>query len=98
MEIICLPRLSKEQERDLPDDYVRPLIEGMYDIDDEHPEGLITIYVGYCSWETDFENCLREFVLTIFHEVMHILFPENDDYAPYAEKILAEILNNSSPN
>lgn len=54
MEIICIPRLSEEQERKLPKDYVRPAVEGMCIIDDAHPEGLIVIYVGYCSWEKRF--------------------------------------------
>lgn len=94
MEVVCLPRLSKEQERDLPEDYVRPLIEGMYDIENAHPEGLVTIYVGYCDWEKNFELCLKEFVLTVFHEVMHVLCTDMEDYVPYAEKILAEILSN----
>lgn len=93
MEIVCLPRLSKEQEARLPDDYVAPPIEGMYDIDEAHPDGIIFIYVGTCNWERDFEYCLKEFVLTVFHEVVHVLCPDMDDYVPYAEKILAEILN-----
>lgn len=78
----------------MPEDYVRPPIEGMYDIDKAHPEGLVTIYVGYCDWEKNFDFCLKEFVLTVFHEVMHVLCPDMEDYVPYAEKVLAEILNN----
>jgi len=93
MEIVCVPRLSKEQEKNLPNDYPHPLVEGMYDINDDYPEGLITIYVGYCDWEKNFELCLKEFVLTMFHEVMHVLCPEMENHVPYAEKILAEILN-----
>jgi hypothetical protein len=93
MEIMCVPRLSREQERRLPMEYVRPAVEGMCIVDDAHPEGLIVIFVGYCSWETDFDYCLREFVLTVFHEIMHVLFPDIDDYVPYAEKLLAEILS-----
>lgn len=93
MDVVCLPRLSKEQEAELPEDYVAPPIEGMYDINDEYPEGVIFVYVYRCDWERNFEYCLREFVLTVFHEVMHVLCPDMGDYVPYAEKVLAEILN-----
>ena len=93
MEVECFPRLSKEQEKDLPEDYVPPLIEGMYSVDDEHPEGIICVYVGYCDWERNFDNCLKEFILTIFHEALHIMLPDLEDYVPYAEKILASVLN-----
>lgn len=93
MEIVCLPSLSKEQEAQLPRDYVAPLIEGMYDIDEVHPDGIIFIYVGGCAWQNNFEHCLKEFDLTVFHEVMHVLCPDIGDYVPYAEKILAEILS-----
>ena len=93
MEIECLPRLSKEQQRDLPKDYIPPLIEGMYSVNDEHPEGIIYIYVGYCDWDKNFESCLREFILTVFHEAMHVMFPELEEYIPYAERILANILS-----
>ena len=93
MEIVCYPRLSKEQEKKLPKDYVPPLIEGTYLIDDQHPEGIIFIYVGYCDWERNFDRCLKEFILTVFHETMHVLLPEMGDYVPYAEKVLASILN-----
>jgi len=93
MEIICLPRLSKEQQRNLPRDHVPPLVEGTYAVDSKHAEGVIYVYVGYCDWEVNFEKCLEEFVLTIFHETMHILFPELEEHVPYAEKILASILN-----
>jgi len=94
MEIQCYPRLSKEQIDNLPKDYVRPPIEGTYRVDDEYPDGVIFIYVGYCDWEHDFNKCLREFVLTVFHEIMHVLFPELESCA-YAEKILAGILKDS---
>jgi len=94
MEIKCVPKLSPEQEKNLPKDYVRPLVEGMCIIDDEHPEGLIIVYVGYCDWERDFDHCVKEFVLTVFHETMHVLFPDIDDYVPYAERLLADILYN----
>ena len=93
MEIECFPRLSEEQQKNLPEDYTPPLIEGMYSVSDEHPEGIICVYVGYCDWEKNFDNCLKEFILTIFHEAMHIMFPELDDYVPYAEKILASVLH-----
>ena len=93
MEIKCLPRLSTEQQKGLPEDYKFPLIEGMYWINDEHPEGIIYIYVGYCAWESNFGSCLREFILTIFHEAMHIMFPELADHVPYAEKILSNLLS-----
>jgi len=93
MEIECIPRLSEEQQGDLPEGYVPPLIEGMYAVNDDYPEGIIYVYVGYCDWENDFGNCLREFILTIFHEAMHIMFPELEDYIPRAERILAGILD-----
>jgi len=80
----------------LPKDYVFPLIEETYFVDDEHPDGIIFIYVGYCDWEQKFDECLKEFILTIFHEILHILFPELEEYVPYAEKILAEILENDN--
>lgn len=92
MEIECFPRLSEEQQKNLSKDYIAPLVEGMYSVNDEHPDGVIYIYVGYCDWERNFENCLKEFILTIFHEAMHIMFPELGDYIPYAEKILASVL------
>lgn len=92
MEIVLLPSLSKAQKRRLPKDYVVPAIEGMYDVDKMHPNGVIFIYVGNCDWENSFEYCLKEFVLTIFHEVMHVLCPNISDYVPYAEGILAEIM------
>lgn len=76
-----------------PRDYVRPPVEGMYLIDDEHPEGVIHIYVGYCDWVDNFEFCVREFVLTVFHEAMHVMFPELEEHIPHAEKVLAEVLN-----
>jgi hypothetical protein len=95
MEIRCYPRLSKEQEKNLPNDYVRPLIEGMYEIDDEHPDGIIFIYVGYCDWEDRFDRCLKEFILTLFHETMHVMFPDLENCVPYAEKILAKILGDN---
>jgi hypothetical protein len=93
MKIKCFPRLSEEQQKNLPKDYIRPLIEGMYSVNDENPEGIIYVYVGYCDWGKNFDNCLTEFILTIFHEAMHIMFPELEDYIPYAEKILATVLN-----
>lgn len=92
MEIECFPRLSEEQQKNLPKDYIAPLVEGMYSVNDEHPDGIIYIYVGDCDWERNFENCLKEFILTIFYEAMHITFPELGDYIPYAEKILASVL------
>ncbi|MEM3703736.1 MAG: hypothetical protein QXX79_04905 [Candidatus Bathyarchaeia archaeon] len=82
MEIECFPRLSKEQQKVLPKDYVPTPIEGMYSINDKHPEGIIYIYVGYCDWEKNFDNCLKEFILTIFYEAMHVMFPEIGDYIP----------------
>jgi len=94
MEIHCYPRLSKEQMEKLPKNYVFPLIEGTYLVDDEHPDGIIFIYAGYCDWEGKFDRCLKEFILTIFHEILHVLFPELEEYVPYAEKILAETLEN----
>ncbi|MBS7632313.1 hypothetical protein KEJ15_01655 [Candidatus Bathyarchaeota archaeon] len=54
------------------------------------------MYVGYCDWEKNFDYCLKEFILTIFHEAMHIMFPEMGDHIPYAEKILADILDKKS--
>ncbi|MGC8895632.1 MAG: hypothetical protein ACP5LB_02525 [Candidatus Bathyarchaeia archaeon] len=93
MEVECFPRLSKEQQKVLPKNYRPPPIEGMYSVDEEHPEGIIYVYVGYCDWEKNFDNCLKEFILTIFHEAMHIMIPEIGDYIPYAEKILADILD-----
>ena len=93
MEIACLPSLSKKQKAQLPEDYVAPPIEGMYDINEAHPDGIIFVYVGGCDWQTDFEHCLKEFILTVFHETMHILCPDVDDYVPYAERILDETLN-----
>jgi hypothetical protein len=45
MEIICFIRLSKEQRRNLPEDYIPPPIEGMYSVSDEHPEGIVYLYV-----------------------------------------------------
>jgi hypothetical protein len=100
MEIHCYPRLSKKQIENLPKDYVCPPVEGTYLIDDEYPEGVIFIYVGYCDWEHNFNNCLREFVLTVFHETMHVLLAYEklspqvvENCVPYSEKILAEILD-----
>jgi hypothetical protein len=46
MEMVCVPRLSLEQERKLPKDYVRPLVEGSCVIDEEHPKDLIIVYVS----------------------------------------------------
>jgi len=93
MELLCLPRLSKEQVQNLPDNYVFPCIEGTFVIDDEHPNGAIFIYVGYCNWDQEFEKCLKKFVLTVFHEIMHILLPQLENCVPYAEKISAETLD-----
>jgi hypothetical protein len=73
-------------------DYIPPAIEGMYHVSAKHPDGVIHIYVGHCDWESNFEYCLKEFELTVFHEVMHILCPDMEDYVPYAEKILADML------
>jgi hypothetical protein len=61
-------------------------MEGMVEHD------TIIIYVGTCAWENSFEYCLKEFVLTVFHELMHVLCPDIDEFVPYAEKVLAEIL------
>jgi len=94
MEIECFPKLSKKQQKILPKDYVLPPIEGTYSINNKHPEGIIYIYVGYCDWEKNFNHCLKEFILTIFHETLHILCPEIENHIPYAEEILAEILKN----
>jgi hypothetical protein len=96
VEVKCFPKLSKLQQKVLPKNYCPPPIEGMYSIDDKHPEGVIYVYVGYCDWEKNFEYCLKEFILAIFHEVMHIMVPEIGDYIPYAEKILADILDRKS--
>jgi len=96
MEIRCFTRLSKEQLENLPKNYVPPLIEGTYLVDDEHPDGIIFIYVGYCDWEDKFDTCLKEFILTVFHETMHVLFPELEKCIPYAEKILANILDDNN--
>lgn len=93
MDFECFPRLSKEQQRKLPKGYVPPPIEGTYSINAEHPDGIICIYVGYCDWEQRFEFCLKEFILTVFHEAMHVMFPELEKYIPYAEKVLAAILD-----
>jgi hypothetical protein len=93
LEIVCLPSLSEKQKAQLPKDYAAPPIEGMYDINEAHPDGIIFVYVGGCDWQTDFEHCLKEFILTVFHETMHILCPDVDDYVPYAERILDETLN-----
>lgn len=73
MEIVCFPGLSEEQQKNLPKDYIPPPVEGMYRVDDEHPEGIIYLYVGYCGWERNFDNCLTEFILTVFHEAMRKL-------------------------
>ncbi|RJS92598.1 hypothetical protein CW705_02530 [Candidatus Bathyarchaeota archaeon] len=91
MEIRCYPRLSKEQIERLPKNYVPPLIEGTYLVDDEHPNGIIFIYVGYCDWEGNFDRCLKEFILTVFHETM--FYSRIEDHIPQAEKILSEILD-----
>ncbi|MCJ7422670.1 hypothetical protein MUP01_00155 [Candidatus Bathyarchaeota archaeon] len=93
LEIVCLPSLSKEKKEHLPKDYAAPPVEGMAELDDEHPDGAIFIYVGNCDWEDSFEYCLKEFVLAVFHEVMHVLCPDIEDYVPYAEGLLAEIIN-----
>lgn len=95
MEIRCYPRLSREQIKNLSKDYVFPPIEGTYLVDDEHPDGIIFIYVGYCDWEGKFGRCLKEFILTVFHETMHVLFPKLENRIPYAEKILAKILDDT---
>ena len=89
---MCLLSLSKVQKEHLPKDYVAPPIEGMFEIDDAHPDGVIFIYVGTCGWESDFEYCLKQLVLTVFHETMHVLCPDMGEYVPYAGKILAEII------
>ena len=61
MEVECFPKLSKEQQKVLPKNYCPPPIEGTYSINDEHPEGVIYVYVGYCDWEKNFDYCLKEF-------------------------------------
>lgn len=61
-----MPGLSKKQEARLPEDYVAPPVEGMYEVDKKHPDGIIFVYVGSCDWERNFEFCLREFALTVF--------------------------------
>ena len=100
MEIICVPKLSPEQEGEAalarkPECYIPPPVEGMWFLDKEHPEGLIIVYVGYCDWERDFDHCVKKFVLTVFHETMHILFPDfAEGHVPYAERLLADILYN----
>ena len=93
MEVVCLPSLTKEQKAQLPEDYVAPPIEGMYEIDEAHPDGIIFIYLEGCDWQNRFEQCLKEFVLAVFHEVMHVLCPDMSDHVPYAERILAELLD-----
>jgi hypothetical protein len=90
---VCLPSLSKEQKEHLPKDYIAPPIEGKCKVDGAHPDGIIFVYVGACNWENNFEHCLKEFILTVFHEVMHVLCSDIDEYVPYAEKLLAEIIN-----
>lgn len=70
----------------LPKDYIAPPMEGMVDHD------IIFVYVGTCDWNKSFEFCLKEFILTVFHEIMHVLCPDIDDFVPFAEKLLAEIL------
>jgi hypothetical protein len=94
MEIQCFIRLSEEQVKNLPKGYVAPPIEGTYLINDEHSDGVMLIYVGYCNWKDDYEKCLREFVLTVFHESLHVLLPELENCIPYAERIFAEMLDN----
>ncbi len=69
----------------------------MYSVDEKHRGGIIYVYVGCCNWEKNFDYCLKEFILTIFHEAMHIMLPEIEDYIPYAEKILADVLE-KEPN
>ena len=73
MEIECFPALSKDQIGKLPKDYAFTPVEGTYLLDDKHPNGVIFTYVGHCDWEHDFENCLREFILTVFHEAMYLV-------------------------
>ena len=96
LEIVILPDLSEAQKKHISKvrtDYVPPPIEGMYKISKKNPDGIIHIYVGNCDWKNAFDFCLREFTLTVFHEVMHVLLgPDMDDYVPYAERVLAEIL------
>lgn len=84
MEIECFPRLSREQQKTLPKGCVPPLVEGTYSVDAKHPEGIVYVFMGYCDWENTFDNCLKELILTIFHEALHILVPEISDYIPYA--------------
>jgi hypothetical protein len=49
-------RTLKGTAKHLPKDYVAPLIEGMYAINAEHPEGIIYGYVSHCDWEHSLEN------------------------------------------
>ena len=99
LEIVILPDLSEAQKkhyckvrRDYA--YVPPSpIQGMYDLNKKHPDGIIYLYIGNCDWEHNFDFCLRRFTLVVFHEVMHALLGSDmDEYVPYAERILAEIL------
>lgn len=96
LEIVILPDLSEAQKkhvRKVRKDYVAPPIEGMYDINRKYPDGVIHIYVGNCDWEGNFQYCLRKFVLVVFHEVMHVLCPSMDEFVPYAESVLAEMIS-----
>lgn len=96
MQIVILPDMSKGQKKHVyrvRPNWIPPPIEGRYDIDEAHPHGIIHIYVGNCDWENKFDFCLRKFTLVVFHEVMHVLLgPDMDDYVPFAEKVLADIL------
>lgn len=42
MEVECLPRLSKKQQKILPKNYVPPPIEGAYSIDERPPKESFT--------------------------------------------------------
>ncbi len=96
LEIVILPDMSEAQKKHVykvRPNWVPPPIEGMYDIDKKHPDGIIHIYVGNCDWKNNFDYCLRRFTLVVFHEVMHVLLGSDmDEYVPYAERVLAEIL------
>ena len=53
---------------------------------------LSSFTLALVTGKSSFEYCLKEFVLTVFHEVMHVLCPDIDEFVPYAERLLAEII------
>jgi hypothetical protein len=97
LEIVILPDMSGAQKKHVykvRPDWIPPPIEGMYAINKKHPDGIIHIYVGNCDWADNFDFCLRKFTLVVFHEVVHVLLGSDmDEYVPYAERILAELLD-----